>query len=244
MRIRANDEIRPVSMTPDFIGSADGSVLVEFGNTRVICTAMAEEKTPPFLAETGRGWVSAEYAMLPASTLTRKQRDRKGQDGRGVEIQRLVGRSLRSVVDMGRLGERTIWLDCDVIQADGGTRAASITGAFVALVLAVDKLMGQGVLHESPIRDYVAAISCGVVDEELLLDLCYEEDSKAQVDANFVMSGSGGIIEIQGTGEKRPMTLAELDELIRLATIGTSRLFALQKQAMGERAARIGRGVF
>jgi ribonuclease PH len=242
MRIRANDEIRPVKMTLDFIGSADGSVLMECGDTRVICTAMAEEKTPQFLAGTGRGWVSAEYAMLPASTLTRKQRDRKGQDGRGVEIQRLVGRSLRSVVDMALLGERTIWLDCDVIQADGGTRTASITGAFVALVLAVDKLMKRGVLEKTPVRDYVAAISCGIVDNRALLDLCYEEDHNAQADANFVMSGSGGIIEIQGTGEKRPMSRDELEELIRLATVGTGRLFALQKQALAERAAIISGG--
>ena len=232
MRERNNDALRPVSVTPGFIPSALGSALIACGNTRVICTAMIEEKVPPFLVEKGTGWVSAEYGMLPGSTQTRKQRDRGHVDGRTTEIQRLIGRSLRSVVDMEALGPRTIWLDCDVIEADGGTRTASITGAYVALALAVDKLLERGVLQKNPLLDQVAAVSCGIVEGEALLDLCYREDSRAEVDMNFVMTGDGRFIEIQGTGEKRPFTKQEWTTLMELAQKGIGELTALQRQTL------------
>ena len=231
---RKENEIRPIRMIPNFIPSADGSVLIECGNTRVICTAMVEERVPPFVLGTGRGWVTAEYAMLPGSTQTRKQRERGKADGRSTEIQRLIGRSLRSVVDLSRLGERTVYLDCDVIQADGGTRTASITGAFVALSLAVDKMLSDGTLECSPIRDHVAAVSCGIVDQQPMLDLCYAEDSTAQVDMNFVMTGAGDFVEIQGTGEERPFKKEELDKLMGLAAGGIQELIAIQKRALEE----------
>src|SRR5881398_3553167 len=188
---RAPNQMRPVSIIPNYINTAEGSVLIELGNTRVICTASVEETVPAFLRNTGKGWISSEYAMLPRSTLTRTPREvTKGRpSGRTHEIQRLIGRSLRAVVDLDRLGERTIWIDCDVIQADGGTRTASITGAFVALGLALEKLVAAGTLTSVPVRDYVAATSVGIVDGEILLDLAYEEDSRAEVDMNFVMTG-------------------------------------------------------
>ncbi|MBN2898896.1 MAG: ribonuclease PH [Clostridia bacterium] len=231
---RSSDALRPVQMTKDFIMHPDGSVLIEMGNTKVICTAMVEEKVPPFLKGMGTGWVTAEYSMLPASTHSRKQRDAsKGKiDGRTMEIQRLIGRSLRSVVDMDKLGERTIWIDCDVIQADGGTRTASITGGFVALVIAVKKLMAEGVIKENPIREFVAAVSVGIRNGEALLDLCYEEDSTAHVDMNLIMTESGKFIEVQGTGEEAPFSKDELFSLLALGEMGIKRLIAYQKEIL------------
>ena len=200
---RSPEQLRPVKITPDFITTAEGSALIEVGNTRVICTASIEESVPQFMRNTGKGWISSEYSMLPRSTLTRTPREvSKGrQSGRTHEIQRLIGRSLRAVVDLARLGERTIWIDCDVIQADGGTRTASITGAFVALGLALQKLVEAGTLPSVPLKDYVAAVSVGIVDGEILLDLCYEEDSRADVDMNFVMTAAGKMVEVQATAE-------------------------------------------
>jgi ribonuclease PH len=240
---KREDQMRAVTMHTGFIPTADGSVLIEVGHTRLICTAMIEEAVPVFREGSGLGWVSAEYAMLPASTQTRKKRDRERTDGRSVEIQRLIGRSLRSVVDMSSLKERTIWLDCDVIQADGGTRTAGITGAFVALALAVEGMLVDGRLQKCPLRDYVSAVGCGIVDGQPVLDLCYAQDSKAEVDMNFVMSGSGDLIEVQGTGEKRPFTRREMHVLMELAAYGTSVLCARQKEALGKMAAQIGVGV-
>lgn len=233
---READALRPVKMTKDFIIHPQGSVLIEMGNTKVICTAMIEEKVPPFLKGSGTGWITAEYGMLPASTHTRKMRDStKGKvDGRSMEIQRLIGRALRSVVDLAKLGERTIWIDCDVIQADGGTRTAAITGSFVALMCAFQKLIAAGTLIEAPITDYVAAVSVGVVSDGPILDLCYEEDSKADVDMNLVMTGSGKFIEIQGTGEERPFDQAELTAMLSLGEKGIRELMAIQKMIIGE----------
>ena len=241
MRIdnRANDEKRPVSIQPDFVRTAAGSCLIATGNTRVICTASVEDTVPPFLKGKGQGWVTAEYAMLPASTGTRKKRDGVKKDGRGVEIQRLIGRSLRQAVDMKLLGERTITLDCDVLEADGGTRTASITGAMVALTCAVDRLMKEGKLALSPIVHQVAAVSCGLVDGEACLDLCYQEDSRAQVDMNIVMNDAGEFIELQGTGEGRSFSRAELAQLTALGEKGVRELMDAQREALGDRAARI-----
>jgi ribonuclease PH len=198
---RANDDLRQVRMQTGFIPSATGSVLIEWGNTRVICTAMVEEGVPPFKAGSGQGWLTAEYAMLPASTSRRKPRDGVRVDGRSVEIRRLVGRALRAVVDLSALGERTVWLDCDVIQADGGTRTASITGAYVALALACDKLLSQGLIGRHFLKGALAAVSVGIVEGECVLDLCYEEDSRAEVDMNVVMLDDQ-FVEVQGTGEQ------------------------------------------
>ncbi len=233
---RETNQLRPVKMTKDYIMHPQGSVLIEMGNTKVICTAMIEEKVPPFLKGQGKGWITAEYGMLPASTNTRKIRDSsKGKiDGRSHEIQRLIGRALRSVVDLKKLGERTIWIDCDVIQADGGTRTAAITGSFVALMCAFNKLIAAGILTEAPITDYVAAVSVGVVNGEVVLDLCYEEDSKAAVDMNLVMTGSGKFIEIQGTGEERPFDKEELNQLLSYGEKGIKELLAIQKQIIEE----------
>lgn len=233
---RENNQLRPVKITKDYILHPQGSVLIEMGNTKVICTAMIEEKVPPFLKGSGTGWITAEYGMLPASTHTRKTRDSsKGKiDGRSMEIQRLIGRALRSVVDLEKLGERTIWIDCDVIQADGGTRTASITGSFVALMCAFNKMIAAGQLTSAPITDYVAAVSVGVVENEPMLDLCYEEDSKAEVDMNLVMTGSGKFIEIQGTGEERPFDQNELAQMLGLGEKGIRELMTLQKQIIEE----------
>lgn len=233
---RQADQLRPVKITKDYIMHPQGSVLIEMGNTKVICTAMIEEKVPPFLKGSGKGWITAEYGMLPGSTNTRKMRDSsKGKiDGRSQEIQRLIGRALRSVVDLEKLGERTIWIDCDVIQADGGTRTASITGSFVALMCAFNKLIAAGQLEAAPITDFVAAVSVGVVNGLPVLDLCYEEDSKADVDMNLVMTGSGKFIEIQGTGEERPFDQAELTEMLNLGQKGIQELMKLQKQIIEE----------
>ena len=228
---RAPEQLRPINITPDFISTAEGSALIEVGNTRVICTASIEEAVPSFLRNSGKGWVSSEYGMLPRATLTRTAREsaRGRQSGRTQEIQRLIGRSLRAVTDLKRLGERTIWIDCDVIQADGGTRTASITGAFVALGLAVQRLVQAGTLAASPIKDYVAAVSIGIVDGEVLLDLNYEEDSRADVDMNFVMTAANKIVELQATAEHQVFDDAQLAKMISLARQGIQSLIARQK---------------
>ena len=236
---RAPDEKRPVSIETDFVRTAYGSCLIATGNTRVICTASVEEAVPPFLKGKGQGWVTAEYAMLPASTGERKKRDGIKKDGRSVEIQRLIGRALRQAVDLKALGERTITLDCDVLEADGGTRTASITGAMVALTCAVDRLVREGKLLLSPIIHQVAAVSAGLVDDLPCLDLCYAEDHLAQVDMNFVMNEAGEFIELQGTGEGRAFTGAELTTLMSYGSKGISELMGLQRQALGDRARHI-----
>ena len=240
---RACDELRLVRILPDYTEMAAGSVLICCGRTKVICTASVQEGVPPFLRGKGKGWVTAEYAMLPGSTPQRKQRDGLKKDGRGVEIQRLIGRSLRAACDLTRLGERTVYIDCDVIQADGGTRTASITGAFVALCIAVDRLMQEGALVDSPIVRQVAAVSAGVVDEVCTLDLEYAQDSRAQVDMNIVMTRDGagrlGFVEVQGTGEGRSYTRAELDRLLALGEKGCLELMDIQREALGSRSAVI-----
>ena len=231
---RAADQMRPVKIVPDYISIAEGSALIEVGNTRVICTASLEETVPLFLRNTGRGWITAEYGMLPRSTLTRSPREaaRGRVGGRTHEIQRLIGRSLRAVTDLERLGERTILLDCDVIQADGGTRTASITGAFVALALAVGKLLAAGSLRAAPFKDLVAAVSVGIVDGEPLVDLCYEEDSRADVDMNFVVTGKGEFVEIQGTGEHKSFSKTEMDAMAAAALEALKKVRATQLAAM------------
>ena len=232
---RTAEQIRPVNIVPDFISTAEGSALIEVGHTRVICTASIEEAVPAFLRNSGKGWISSEYGMLPRSTLTRTARESsKGRpSGRTQEIQRLIGRSLRAVTDLTRLGERTLWIDCDVIQADGGTRTASITGAFVALSLAVKRLIQAGTLTATPIRDYVAAVSIGIVDGEILLDLNYEEDSRADVDMNFVMTAGNKIVELQATAEHRVFDDTQLASMISLARQGIQSLVAKQKGVLG-----------
>lgn len=234
--LRRNDEMRKVKITPNYTMYAEGSVLIEVGNTKVICTASVDEKVPPFLEGKGLGWVTAEYAMLPRSTQTRKKRDIKSLklDGRSSEIQRLIGRALRSVVDREALGERQITIDCDVIQADGGTRCASITGGFVALWLACKKLLDEGKITKMPLTSQVSAVSVGIYEDEPILDLDYAEDSNAIVDCNIVMTGAGDFVEIQGTGEGRPFTKEELNKLISLGKKGTARLCREQKKITGE----------
>jgi ribonuclease PH len=231
---RAPDQLRPVTITPGFVPTAAGSALIACGETRVICTASVEESVPRWMKGEGRGWVTAEYGMLPASTGQRKQRDvTKGRlDGRSVEIQRLIGRSLRGVIDFGALGERTVYIDCDVLTADGGTRCASITGGMVALQLATQRLIADGKLQQSPLNGSVAAISAGIVDGVPLLDLDYSEDSTAEVDANVVMTGAGGLIEVQATAEKTPLSRAHLDDLLALAAGGIESLRAAQEAAI------------
>ena len=231
---RAPDDLRPTKIEPNFVKPAYGSALITQGETRVICTASVQESVPRWMAGKGRGWVTAEYGMLPASTGDRKQRDiSKGKlDGRSVEIQRLIGRSLRGVIDFEALGERTIYLDCDVLTADGGTRCASITGAFVALDLAVRRLLAEEKLARTPLTGSVAAISCGIVGGVPLLDLDYSEDSTAEVDANVVMTGEGGLIEVQATAERTPLSRAHLDDLLALAAGGIEALRAVQAQAV------------
>ncbi len=235
---RAADGLRPTTIEPGFMRTATGSALISVGETRVICTASAQESVPRWMAGKGRGWVTAEYGMLPASTGDRKQRDiTKGRlDGRSVEIQRLIGRSLRGVIDFEALGERTIYLDCDVLQADGGTRCASITGAYVALALACEQLRAAGKLERLPLTGSVAAVSCGMVAGRALLDLDYSEDSTAEVDANVVMTGDGGLVEVQATAERTPLSRAHLDELLALAAAGIERLRALQDEAVAAAA--------
>lgn len=225
-------QARPCQIEPDYMKTADGSCLITVGNTKVICTASVEEGVPPFLRGQGSGWVTAEYAMLPASTGRRKSRDGIHKDGRSVEIQRLIGRSLRQAVDMQKLGERTITLDCDVLQADGGTRTASITGAYVALMIAIHKLQNNGLLTENPVTGQVAAISAGIVENTPLLDLCYTEDSNAQTDMNLVMNHRGEFIELQGTGEGRAFTKRELETLTDYGRAGVRSLMRAQRQAL------------
>jgi ribonuclease PH len=232
---RAPGDLRPVGIEPGFVRTASGSALFSQGETRVICTASLTDSVPRWLEGRGRGWVTAEYAMLPASTGERKQRDvsRGRQDGRGVEIQRLIGRSLRSVVDMRALGERSVYVDCDVLQADGGTRCAAITGGYVALQLALQGLVSAGQLDSLPLTGSVAAVSVGMVDGTALCDLDYSEDSEAEVDANVVMTGAGGLIEVQATAERTPLERASLDDLLGLAEHGISRLRDAQERATG-----------
>lgn len=235
---RAADELRPTTIEPGFVRTATGSALISMGETRVICTASAEDSVPRWMAGRGKGWVTAEYGMLPASTGERRQRDvtRGRPDGRTVEIQRLIGRSLRGIVEFAALGERTIYLDCDVLQADGGTRCASITGAYVALALACARLQSEGRLERSPLTGSVAGVSCGVIEGSALLDLDYSEDSVAEVDANVVMTGEGGLVEVQATAERTPLSRAHLDELLALAATGIEHLHAAQQKAIASAA--------
>jgi len=227
---RGLDKIRKVQISRNYIKYAEGSCLIELGNTRVICTASVEESVPPFLKGTGTGWVTAEYGMLPRSCQTRIKR---GKDsGRVYEIQRLVGRSLRAICDMRPIGERTIWIDCDVIQADGGTRTASITGSFLALTDALNKLKKDGLMNKIPVKDFVAATSVGIVNGDLLLDLTYEEDSKAEVDMNIVMTGAGEFIEIQGTAERKTFNKDQADKLLTLAKKGIEELIDIQRNLL------------
>ena len=231
---RPSDALRPTAIEPGFVRTATGSALISAGDTRVICTASVEESVPRWLAGKGRGWLTAEYGMLPASTGERKARDaaRGRLDGRTVEIQRLIGRSLRGVVDFEALGERTVYVDCDVLQADGGTRCASITGGFVALELACAQMREQGRLGANPLTGALAAVSCGIVDEEPLLDLDYAEDSAAEVDANVVMTADGALVEVQATAERTPLSRAHLDDLLGLAASGIEQLREVQAQAL------------
>jgi ribonuclease PH len=231
---RKPNQLRPVSITPSYIKTADGSVLIEMGDTRVICTAKLEERVPPFLRNSGKGWITGEYGMLPGSSQVRIAREssRGRIGGRTHEIQRLIGRSLRAVADLKSLGERSVWIDCDVIQADGGTRTASITGAYVALAEAVRGWLDRGIIKENPIKDAVAAVSIGIVDRKILLDLSYEEDSKAEVDMNFVMTGTGKFIEVQGTAESVPFTKKQMERMAELAQQGIKELLRAQKKAI------------
>jgi len=238
---RAPGQMRPVSIKPDYIPTAEGSTLIEVGNTRIICTASVEETVPQFLRNSGRGWVTAEYGMLPRSTLTRSPREsaRGRVGGRTHEIQRLIGRSLRAVTDMQKLGERSILIDCDVIQADGGTRTASITGAFVALGLAAEKLVQAGTLKALPLRDFVAAVSVGIVDGEILLDLCYEEDSRADVDMNLVMTGERKFVEVQASAERQAFDDDQLQTMMKMARDGLESLLSKQKEVLKQVAASL-----
>ncbi len=232
---RRRDQVRPVKVTRNFIKHAEGSVLIEMGDTKVICTASVEEKVPPFLRDKGKGWVTAEYAMLPRSTHERSPREAvKGrQGGRTLEIQRLVGRTLRAVTDMTLMGERTVWIDCDVIQADGGTRTASITGSFIALADACAVLKKKELIKKSPLTDYLAAISVGKVGGEILVDLAYQEDSLADVDLNLVMTGMGRYVEVQGTAERTPFDKKDMDEFLTMGWSAIQNLVALQKELIG-----------
>ncbi|WP_163537938.1 ribonuclease PH [Gracilibacillus sp. YIM 98692] len=232
---RENNQLRPIQMDTNFTKHPEGSVLITVGDTKVICNASIEDRVPPFMRGSGKGWITAEYAMLPRATETRNIRESsKGKvSGRTMEIQRLIGRSLRAVVDLDAIGERTIWVDCDVIQADGGTRTASITGAFVAMVLALGKLVDREVLHSIPITDYLAAISVGVLpDGTEVLDLEYSEDSVAKVDMNVVMTGKGEFVELQGTGEEATFSHKQLSKMLELAESGMNEIFAIQKEAI------------
>ncbi|MDD5561966.1 MAG: ribonuclease PH [Candidatus Omnitrophica bacterium] len=229
---RSADKIRKVTITRNYIKYPEGSCLIELGNTKVICTASVEETVPPFLRNSGTGWVTAEYGMLPRSCGSRIPR---GKDsGRTYEIQRLIGRSLRSVTEMKYLGERTIWIDCDVIQGDGGTRTAAITGSFVVLVDALQKFKKEGKIDRIPIQDYIAATSVGILNDNLILDLCYEEDSKAEVDMNVIMTGKGEFIEVQGTAERKPFSKEKMDTMLDLAKKGIEELFSIQRKLVGD----------
>jgi ribonuclease PH len=238
---RPADELRPVTITPNYLMHAEGSVLIEAGNTKVICTASVEDRVPPFLRNSGKGWVTAEYGMLPRATSTRTQREASSGKvgGRTQEIQRLIGRSLRSVMNLPALGERTVWIDCDVIQADGGTRTASITGAFVALALALEKIRDRGILGTIPLIDHVAAVSVGIVDGLPLLDLAYEDDSRAEVDMNIVKTGDGRFIEVQGTAEGMPFGNDALHDLLVLADRGITQLVEKQRAIVGHLVKRL-----
>ncbi len=246
MRIdgRRNDQVRPTKITRNYTKYAEGSVFIEVGDTKVLCNVSIEDKVPPFLKGSGEGWITAEYNMLPRSTGTRKIRDiaRLKIDGRTMEIQRLIGRALRSVVDLKALGEKTLWIDCDVIQADGGTRTTSITGAFVAMVDAVNKLHKEKPFKVYPIRSFVAATSIGIVNDEKIIDLCYEEDSNAKVDMNIIGTHEGEFVEVQGTGEESPMTRSELNELLDLGEKGLKQMIEIQKNALKMDALWIGTG--
>ncbi len=233
---RNNDELRPIHMERDYVKHPEGSVLITVGETKVICNASIEDRVPPFMRNQGKGWVTAEYAMLPRATQQRNIRESsKGKvSGRTMEIQRLIGRALRSVVDLEKFGERTVWVDCDVIQADGGTRTASITGAFVAMALAFGELLKNKSIKELPIKDYLAATSVGVLEDKTILDLCYEEDSQAQVDMNIVMTGNEEFVELQGTGEEATFSYTQLQEMVGLAQKGISELFDQQKELLGD----------
>jgi ribonuclease PH len=237
---RAANELRSVRIMPDFLTYAEGSVLIEMGNTRVICAASLEERVPPFLRNTGQGWLTAEYAMLPRSTQTRTAREigRGGPSGRTHEIQRLIGRSLRAVADMKALGERTLTIDCDVLQADGGTRTAAITGAFVAFSLAASRMLKAGKISRSIVLNSVAAVSVGIVDNTPLLDLKYDEDSRAEVDMNVVCTGDGRFIEVQGTAEREPFSRQQMDDLLELAGSGIGSLIRVQEQALAQSAGK------
>ncbi len=231
---RKPTQLRAVTITPRYIKTAEGSVLIEMGDTRVICTAKLEERVPPFLRNTGKGWITAEYGMLPGSSQTRIGREsaRGRIGGRTHEIQRLIGRSLRAVADLKILGEKTIWIDCDVIQADGGTRTASITGAYVALADAVRGWLERGVIAANPLKDVVAAVSIGIIEGKIFLDLCYDEDSRADVDMNFVMTGAGKFIEVQGTAEAAPFTRRQMEKMAELAEQGIKELLKTQKKVI------------
>ncbi|HTV58328.1 MAG TPA: ribonuclease PH [Verrucomicrobiae bacterium] len=231
---RAAEDLRAVKITPDFIPSAEGSVLIEAGQTRVIVTATVEDGVPSFLKGSGKGWVTGEYGMLPRATEERTPREatRGRQSGRTLEIQRMIGRALRAVTDLKALGERTVWLDCDVIQADGGTRTASVTGAFVALALSLQRMVAAGMLRTLPLRDRLAATSVGIVNDELMIDLAYEEDSRAQVDMNVVMTGSGDFVEVQATAEGRPYTGTELTAMLEMAADGIRELMEVQQDLL------------
>lgn len=230
---RKNDSLRNIEITVNFTETTGGSVLINWGKTRVICTALLEEGTMPFLKDTGKGWLTAEYAMLPSSTGGRKKRETLKPDGRSTEIKRLIGRALRQAVDFEALGEKTIWIDCDVIQADGGTRTASITGAYVALALGIKKWMKQGLLKKNPLIHQIAAVSVGINSDIPMLDLCYREDSSAEVDMNLVMDETGSFIEIQGTGEGRAFSAEELAAMLALGKKGINELMEMQKKAIG-----------
>ena len=228
-------QLRPINITPTYIKTADGSVLIEIGDTKVICTAKLEDRVPPFLRNSGKGWITAEYGMLPGSSSIRigRESSRGKVGGRTHEIQRLIGRSLRAIADLRSLGEKTIWIDCDVIQADGGTRTASITGAYVALVEAVRNWLSRGVISSDPIKDAVAAVSIGIIEGKICLDLCYEEDSKADVDMNFVMTGAGKFIEVQGTAETSPFTRKQMERMAEIAQTAIKELLKAQKKVIG-----------
>ena len=231
---RKANELRALKITPSYIKTADGSVLIEMGATRVICTAKLEERVPPFMRNSGKGWITAEYGMLPGSSQERigRESSRGKVGGRTHEIQRLIGRSLRAIADLKSLGERTIWVDCDVIQADGGTRTASITGAYIAFAEAARGWLDRGIINSDPIKETVAAVSIGIIDGKILLDLCYEEDSKADVDMNFVMTGSEKFIEVQGTAEHAPFTRKQMERMAEIAQAGIKELLKAQKKVI------------
>ena len=231
---RRPDQLRPVSIERGFMKHAEGSALIKMGDTHVICTASVENRVPHFLRGKDTGWITAEYAMLPRSTHTRIQRETQGPKGRTQEIQRLIGRALRAVIDLDKLGARTLWIDCDVLQADGGTRTASISGAYVAVVDAIDKLKNEGEIEEDPLGDSVAAVSVGIIGNTPMLDLCYAEDATAEVDMNIVMTGQGNFVEVQGTAEGNPFTLDQMQHLIALAQKGISEIAQLQRDVLGE----------